>query len=84
LLHFDYHTTAYNRKDYQKMLNKRLKVTYEKNSKNIYQLLKNKQENAIRNAKKLLESYANHNPAKDNPCTTVYKLVEELNKYLRK
>ena len=35
---------------------------------------------AIKNAKKLLESYGeNHNPEIDNPSTTIYKLVEILN-----
>ena len=40
------------------------------------------QDNAIKNAKKLLEKHEEigHNPESDNPCTTVHKLVEILNK----
>jgi len=38
------------------------------------------QEKAIQNAKELLESYGtSHNPEKDNPSTTIHKLVELLN-----
>ncbi len=34
----------------------------------------------LRNAEKLLITYTNHSPAKDNPSTTVHLLVQELNK----
>ena len=37
------------------------------------------QPRAIKNACKLLSIYEPHNPEKDNPCTTVHLLVEELN-----
>jgi hypothetical protein len=40
--------------------------------------LKNMLAVAIRNAANLLKSYDPHNPAKDNPCTTVHILVQEL------
>ena len=54
---------------------------YEKNSEQMYSLLKQygSLENAIRNAKRLAQSfqgrqdYSNH-----NPCTMVWALVEEL------
>jgi hypothetical protein len=59
---------------------------YEKNSENMYQELEDKQPDAIRNAEKLLNDHFERNgriePAKDNPSTTVHKLVEELNKRL--
>lgn len=37
---------------------------------------------AMRNAKRLFESHGeNHNPEKDNPSTTIHKLVEILNSF---
>ena len=36
------------------------------------------QSDAIRRAKSLENNYNNFNYAKQNPCTTVYKLVEQL------
>jgi hypothetical protein len=41
-----------------------------------------KQQTAIRNAKKLERSRQYCNPEKDNPSTTVYKLVEALNEFI--
>ena len=75
------------RKDYQDAIEDNLKpilgedYRYQKNSTNMYDLLKEhgNLESAIRNAKRLTdnyeerEDYANH-----NPCTMVWKLVEEL------
>lgn len=82
LLHFNYFSTAVSRKDYGKKLSKSLGKNYEKNSTTMYDDLQSLQSNAIKNAKKLLLSYNPHNPEADNPCTTVFKLVEELNKNL--
>ena len=39
---------------------------------------------AIRNAERLHLEKAKVPPADQNPCTTVYQLVAELNKYLKK
>ena len=52
---------------------------YQKNSDTIYDDLRNRQVNAIRNAEKLLASYNPLNPGQDNPSTTVHLLVKELN-----
>jgi len=87
LLHFDYIDIPIARQDYRAKLTSRLqdaelKVVYEKNSKTMYADLLSQQQAAIRNAKKLHRRYNPHYPEKDNPCTTVYLLVEELNKYL--
>ncbi|MNT63219.1 hypothetical protein D3C71_1693830 [compost metagenome] len=54
---------------------------YEKNSTEMYALLKEHGsiEDAIRNAKKLERNFAGRQDYADhNPCTMVYKLVEEL------
>jgi hypothetical protein len=83
LLHFDSHGIPTSRKDYKKKLTKLLGLDYTKNSEDMYEILKDKQEKAIENAIKLLAIYDPPNPASDNPATTVHLLVEELNKYTR-
>ncbi|WP_414527191.1 RloB family protein [Nodularia chucula] len=83
LLHFEFLNTALPRQDYIPKLNKFLKNKYKKNSDSIYEELEDRQATAIKNAKNLLKQYDPHNPESDNPCTTVHKLVEELNKYIR-
>ena len=85
LLHFDYYNTAISRNRYIEKLNELLAHRYEKNSKYMYKFLKedNKQDKAIKHAKKLLTTYIRQNPEKDNPSTTVHLLVEELNKFLK-
>ncbi len=46
--------------------------------------IRSNQAQAIINAKKLYEKHQDLTPFEQNPVTTVYKLVEELNKHLRK
>ena len=82
-LHFDYISASLHRKDIVKRLKKKLSKPYKKNSTDMYEILLRKQPDAIRNAKKLLNSYKSKNPAQNDPSTTVHKLVEELNKFLR-
>ena len=84
LLHFNYYNTGISRKDYQNMLTKLLGHKYEKNSKTIYEELKDKQQDAIRHAKRLLIEYDRPNPESDNPSTTVHLLVKELNSFIPK
>jgi hypothetical protein len=64
------------------MLSRLLNNSYKKNDTTMYQKLLDKQSTAISNAKKLLETYHPANPGKDNPSTTVHRLVIELNKFL--
>ena len=82
LLHFHYYNAAISRKDYQNMLTNLLGHKYEKNSETIYDELKNQQQDAIKNAKRLLKEYDRPNPETDNPSTTVHLLVEELNSFI--
>lgn len=83
LLHFDYFSTGITRDKYIEKLNDLLGHKYEKNSTSMYDEIKDKQEIAIKNAKQLLEQYQNgETPSQMNPSTTVFVLVEELNKYL--
>ena len=84
LLHFHYYNTGISRKDYKNMLTNQLGHEYKKNSERIYEELKDKQENAIKNAKRLLEKYDRPNPESDNPSTTVHLLVAELNSFIPK
>jgi RloB-like protein len=80
LLHFDFHTSALSRTLYAEKLTERLGRPYKKNDPSLFEVLRPRQDQAIRFARKLLASYSNHNPEKDNPSTTVHVLVEELRK----
>ena len=79
LLHFAYVTSGLSRTLYRDKLTERLGRPYEKNDPTIFESLRERQPEAVRNARRLLASYPNHNPEKDNPCTTVHVLVEQLN-----
>lgn len=82
LLHFHYYHTAMSRKRYGTMLTQLLGYEYQKNSETIYEKLENRQKDAIRNSRKLLEQYDPPNPECDNPSTTVHLLVEQLNRFI--
>lgn len=84
LLHFHFYNTGISRKEYQNMLTKLLGHEYQKNSETIYEELINKQQDAIKHAKRLLMKYDRPNPESDNPSTTVHLLVEELNSFIPK
>jgi hypothetical protein len=81
LLHFNYYNTGISRKRYFELLSELLGKKYEKNSPEIYNLICDKENTAIKNAKRLLKLYTEYNPEKNNPSTTVFELVEELNKF---
>jgi len=93
LLHFEYRDTAILRDKISDKVIKKIKsinphkfssldkkTIKQKNvTIDIFNTLVDRQETAIKNAKKLLESYGDsHNPEKDNPSTTVHLLVEVL------
>jgi hypothetical protein len=86
LLHFCYLDTKINRAQYCQKLSGYLNFKYEKNNPDIYQLLLDKQADAIRNAKRLAKA----TPAIVGqehlaiPTTSVYQLVERLNKLVAK
>lgn len=94
LLHFNPRITAILRDEILKEVIKKLKeknlikfrdldnenIKSKEYTKLIYEELLEFQQKAIKNAKKLLESYGEtHNPESDNPSTTIHKLVEILN-----
>ncbi|MGP6140268.1 MULTISPECIES: RloB family protein [unclassified Jeotgalibaca] len=82
LLHFELIKKPVSRFQYGAMLSRRMKKPYKKNMPNMYGKLLARQETAIANARQLYGERSN-SPAKDNPSTTVFHLVEELNKHLR-
>ena len=84
LLHFNFYNTGISRQRYQNMLTNLLGHEYKKNSGTIYEELKDKQQDAIKHAKLLLQKYDRPNPESDNPSTTVHLLVEELNSFIPK
>jgi len=93
LLHFDYRDTPIMRDEIIKQVIEKLKkiaphkflqltkdnIKNENYTKHIFDILLSHQEQAMKNAEKLLKSYGTlHNPDKDNPATTVHKLVKIL------
>ncbi|MDI9571354.1 MAG: RloB family protein [Pseudomonadota bacterium] len=82
LLHFDFNDAAIDRNEYGLRISKYMGRKYRKNDKNMYGLLKERQGNAIRNAKTLLSRYHPCNPEKDDPSTSVHELVETLNEFI--
>ena len=82
LLHFHFYNTGISREDYCKKLDQLLGRKYQKNDRGIYQELLSRQAEAIRNARRLLAQCQPPNPVSDNPSTTVFQLVEQLNQFL--
>ena len=82
VLHFCYLDTGINRKQYENKLDKYLGYPYQKNSDNMYEKLLDRQNQALKNADKLLKTYLQKNPATENPSTTVHLLAKELNKFI--
>jgi len=93
-LHFDYTDSQHLRSFYYKELGKRFGINYVKDGKKydfclkIYDILKNdinsSQVKAVERAKLLFERQENLPYLQQNPNTTVYALVDELNRNLRR
>lgn len=80
LLHFNYHTAGISRNDYKAKLKPNLE--YDKADKTIYAKVKSFQETAIKFAHKLERHWnelGEKFPERQNPSTSVHKLVEFLN-----
>ena len=90
LLHFSFMNSAIGRKDYNRKLtenykkftgNKKYKYNKVKSVYSLIEVIKDKEQSAIRNAKKLLKQCEKEKSfLKKNPSTTVHLLVEKLNK----
>lgn len=92
VLHYQYIDSQLLRFQFYEMLSKRWNLNYEKDGKgkqfcrSIYEKLQNdkdaNQDSAIKYSETLLEKKENLPYADQNPCTTVFKLVRKLNKYI--
>ncbi|BDX37306.1 hypothetical protein CYCD_06610 [Tenuifilaceae bacterium CYCD] len=86
LLHFGYIQNKMHRRLYKRKLDELLPFPYEKDketAKRMYAELLNKQGDAIANAARVYNEIGNHHsPADEESSTTVYQLVESLNKFL--
>lgn len=89
VLHYQYQTAAQTRKEYYRILSEKLSCNYEEDGKtkkfahSLYQIFLSEQSRAIQNARRLYESKQNEIYCYQNPCTTVFQLVKELNKCIR-
>lgn len=83
LLHFNYLDSTLHRSQYFPKLTEYLGSKYKKNRDDIYDLLKPYMPQAINNAKRILDSYGNLPPSQCTPGTTVYKIFEKLQYYLK-
>jgi hypothetical protein len=88
LLHFHFFNSSMDRvtafQKLDKLMAEHYKIPYKKNSTKMFELLHDRQENAIKNAVKLDNYCLDKNTLPNqNPSTSVYKLVQELNKYIR-
>lgn len=83
LLHFEYCDASRSREQYQVPLSGYLGAPYQKNDREMYNRLLRQQSTAIRNARRLIEFHGSAAPSRQDPCTHVVHLVEELNKHLR-
>lgn len=90
ILHDDYVETAFYRTQIYDKLSKKFDFNYEKDGKgkdfaeSLYHTFLDKLPYAIRNAKRLHTFHSDKEYHLQNPCTTVYELVEALNENLRK
>lgn len=80
LLHFQELTVNIGRSAYQEKLKE--VCNYQKNLTNLYEILQDKTDLAIKRAKKQYEEYGDKPPSQRCPATRVYELVEELQKYI--
>lgn len=81
ILHFEFLQTSLGRNNFESKLTKLLGKKYGKNSSDIYELIKDKENDAIRNAEKLEEMHDKQgvvSQEKRDPSTAVHKLVERL------
>jgi hypothetical protein len=86
ILHFEFRNTPMSRTDYQAKLSFLLQAPYRKNAPNMYETIAavGNQKQAIAWARRLLNEFETQRipPSRSNPCTTVFLLVEELNKFI--
>jgi RloB-like protein len=90
ILHDEYIQSAIHRTQIYDKLSSNFGFNYEKEgkdkdfSKSLYPMFLDRLPFAIRNAERLYKFHTDKEDCDKNPCTTVYQLVEELNKNIRK
>lgn len=88
--HYQFHTAAVTRTEYYEILSELMNCNYEKDgktkdfSRSIYHILLSNQQTAVQNATRLFQDKEDLTHSDQNPCTTVFKLVQELNKCIKK
>lgn len=85
LLHFNMYRGYIHRNNYAQMLSQLMKTKYSKKDNftiKIYGMLLPYQQEAIARAKKIYADFGNTSPSQAESSTTVFKLVEELNRFL--
>lgn len=82
VLHFEFANSVLTRQRYCEKLGRLLETPYIKNTSTLYERLRARQPEALRNAERLLAQYEPSNPAEDDPSTTVHLLVQQLNRFL--
>ncbi|MBU6231843.1 RloB domain-containing protein [Patescibacteria group bacterium] len=84
ILHFEFLNTSIGRDKFEPKLSKLLGRKYDKSTSDIYELIKDKEASAIRNAKRLHEQHdkaGTTSHSKRDPSTHVHKLVERLRSF---
>lgn len=84
ILHFEFLNTAIGRNKYYEKLTALLSKKYEKNTSDIYGLIRDKETTAIKNAKNLEKDHSESGITsyeQMDPSTSVYKLVERLRSF---
>lgn len=83
ILHYKYINHNMHRNKYKDEIKKIMSSDYNKTDEKIYNKLKNKMDKAINNAKKGHQEHKliSNKPSEWESCTTVYMLVEELNRW---
>lgn len=85
LLHFNIYRGYIHRNDYEQMLSQQMKVKYSKKDNfttKIYGMLLPYQPEAISRARKILAEFGSTPPSQAVSSTTVFRLVEELNRFI--
>ena len=85
ILHYKYVAQNMPRNKYEDEIEKLTGKSYSKTNDQMYELLKNKMDDAITNAKKGHQKHKleSNKPSDWESCTTVYTLVEQLNRWRR-
>lgn len=84
VLHYDYLQADISREQYREILSRHIGRHYEKNDEEIFKTLYPRLDHASKNAKKLMNNYAQElPPSQKTPATNVYELIDHLREYMK-